>query len=275
MMIVIALLLITTTFTGLGAIPLKISVNPGTTPKGMTSIMDIKLTEKMLPGATFELTLKLSSELPLEFLKFELKEKDAQDWELLPLSQGLATTNKGPDKLNLPFVLRAKKKGELEPPRLEALVLLNLKPEVLVWENWLTPQDLFPFTELDTQSKLKPSNPSFFNSTRLGLTILLLIAGGVWALVKARSKNPPKPNLKKELELWLITNENNAIKKVATEESIIKVEALFRELKTEGVQFQAAEWLEKALSECEKIRFSKDKDFTILIEILHKITKAL
>jgi len=275
MMLAILFFLTSIAFLELENYPLEIRVNPCSTPKAMTSILEVKLTEKMLPGATFELTLKLSSDLPLEFLKFELNEKAAQDWELLPLSQGLVTSNKGPDKLNLPFVLRAKKKGELEPPRLEAVVLLNLKPEVLVWENWLTPPDLFPFKELDTTSKLKISNPSFFNPTRLGLTILLLIAGGVWALVKTRSKNPPKPNLKEELELWLITNRNNAIKKVATEENIIKVATLIRGLKAEGLQIETIEWLDKAISECEKIRFSNDKDSHLLTEIIEKIIKTL
>jgi len=246
--------------------------------------IQVKLLEQRLPGSVFSILLKFKNEALLS--SFILDEKYISEWELLPAGNASKTQNEGKTIQTIPFILRAKKTGAINIPNLKASVLLDTKDTTLVWKNWLLPEKLFPFKELDT---LKRNNGPIIdtNSPWIAIGLLLLIALGVLVLIKKKlTLVPSELNVTKELENWL-----KKVDALTLEECITTLEPLLREAISKQADIVASQELEspianeltpsqrlmfgKALQAIENIKYSKNKDRVTLISTIHELTKTL
>ena len=255
-------------------------------PEGVDAAIQVKLLEERLPGAVFSILLKFETTKEVVVSRFSLEEKYKKDWELLPAGEALKTKSEGQAVQTIPFILRAKKTGTIDIPTLKAFALLGANNITLVWENWLFPEKLFPFKELDTPEKndgliIERMSPWF------AIGLLLLIALGVLMLIK----KPPvlittELNIAKELETWL--------KKVETfslEDSITTLEPLLQTELQKQADANASNELasskfkeltqpqrlvfEKAVQALREIKYSKHKDRTTLIFTIKELVKTL
>jgi len=255
-------------------------------PEGVDAAIQVKLLEERLPGAVFSILLKFETTKEVVVSRFSLKEKYKKDWELLPAGGALKTKSEGQAVQTIPFILRAKKTGTIDIPTLEAFALLGANNITLVWENWLFPEKLFPFKELDTPEKngglmIKTLSPWF------AIVLLILIALGVFGLIKKPPMLiPSKLNIAKELETWL-----KKVDALSLEESITTLERLLRtespkqsddiasneqeSAKLKGLTPSQRLLLEKALQAIEEIKYSKNKDRTTLIFTISELVKSL
>ena len=257
-----------------------------TSPEGLEASIQVKLLEERLPGAVFSILLKFETSKDVAVSRFSLEEKYKKDWELLPAGDALKTKSGDKAMQTIPFILRAKKTGAIDIPTLEASALLGAKNVTLVWENWLFPEKLFPFKELDTPEKngglmIKTLSPWF------AIVLLILIALGVFGLIKKPPMLiPSKLNIAKELETWL-----KKVDALSLEESITTLEPLLRteslkqsdaiasneqeSAKLKGLTPSQRLLLEKALQALEEIKYSKNKDRVTLIFIISELVKSL
>lgn len=260
---------------------------PGlSSPAGFDASIQVKLLEEKLPGAVFSIVLKFETKSEAILSQFNLEEKHKNEWELLAAGNASKTQKEGKAIQTIPFLLRAKKTGAIDIPTLKASALLDGKEATLVWENWLIPEKLFPFKELDTP-QIKEALLIESNSPWLAIGLLLLIALGVLMLIK----KPPvlittELNIAKELETWL--------KKVETfslEDSITTLEPLLQTALQKQADANASNELasskfkeltqpqrlvfEKAVQALREIKYSKNKDRTTLIFTIKELVKTL
>ena len=255
-------------------------------PEGVEASIQVKLLEERLPGAVFSIILKFETTKEVVFSRFSLEEKFKKDWELLPAGEALKTKSEGKALQTIPFILRAKKTGAIDIPTLEASALLDGKEATFIWENWLIPEKLFPFKELDTP-QIKEALLIESSSPWPAIGLLLLISLGVLMLIK----KPPvlittELNIAKELETWL--------KKVETfslEDSITTLEPLLQTELQKQADANASNELasskfkeltqpqrlvfEKAVQALREIKYSKNKDRTTLIFTIKELVKTL
>ena len=255
-------------------------------PEGIEATIQVKLLDERLPGAVFSILLKFETTKEVAVSRFSLEEKYKKDWELLPVGEALQTKSGGKAVQTIPFILRAKKTGAIDIPTLEASALLDATNVNIVWENWLFPEKLFPFKELDTPEKsgspmIERMSPWF------AIGLLILIALGVFGLIK----KPPmlirsKLNTAKELETWL-----KKVDGLSLEECIVSLEPLLRakplkqsddiasnereSAKFHGFTPPQKLLLEKALQAIEEIKYSKNKDRATLKSTISELAKSL
>lgn len=255
-------------------------------PEGVEATIQVKLLEERLPGAVFSILLKFETTKEVVFSRFSLEEKFKKDWELLPAGEALKTKSEGKALQTIPFILRAKKTGAIDIPTLEASALLDGKEATLVWENWLIPEKLFPFKELDTP-QIKDALLIESTSPWLAIGLLLLIALGVLMLIK----KPPvlittELNIAKELETWL-----KKVETLSVEDSITTLEPLLQTELQKQADANASHELassklkeltqpqrlvyEKAVQALREIKYSKNKDRTTLIFTIKELVKTL
>lgn len=267
-------------------------------PVGVEASIQVKLLEERLPGAVFSILLKFETPRELVLSQFTLEEQYKKEWELLPAGAALKTKTLGKVMQAIPFILRAKKTGAIDIPNLEASAFLDAKDITFVWKNWLMPEKLFPFKELDTP-QIKDALLIDSRSPWLSIGLLLLIAMGVLGLIKKKpTRTPSKLNVAKELETWL-----KKVDALTLEECIAALEPILalnstlvlkptlqgeipkqadaiatQELNSakfkELTQTQRL-MLEKALQALEDIKYSKNKDRTTLIFTVHELAKTL
>jgi len=241
-------------------------------PEGVEATIQVKLLEERLPGAVFSIVLKFETTKEVVVSRFSLEEKYKKDWELLPAGEALKTKSGGQEAQTIPFILRAKKTGAIDIPTLEASALLGAKNITLVWENWLFPEKLFPFKELDTPQKndgliIERMSPWF------AIGLLILITLGVFGLIKKPPMLiPSELNITKELETWL-----KKVDSFSLEECITAIEPLLR---AESANFKGLTpsqrlLLENALQAIEEIKYSKNKDRATLKSTISKLAKSL
>ena len=254
---------------------------PGlSSPAGFDASIQVKLLEEKLPGAVFSIVLKFETKSEAILSQFNLEEKHKNEWELLAAGEALKTKSGAQEAQTIPFILRAKKTGAIDIPTLKASALLDGKEATFIWENWLIPEKLFPFKELDTpQIKEALLIESYSPWPAIGL--LLLISLGVLMLIK----KPPvlittELNITKELESWL-----KKVETLSLEDSITTLEPL---LQTEAITIQELESakfnaltqpqrlvFEKAVQALREIKYSKNKDRTTLIFTIKELVKTL
>ena len=255
-------------------------------PEGVDAAIQVKLLEERLPGAVFSILLKFETTKEVVVSGFSLEEKYKKDWELLPAGEALKTKSGGQAVQTIPFILRAKKTGTIDIPTLEAFALLGANNITLVWENWLFPEKLFPFKELDTPEKndgliIERMSPWF------AIGLLLLIALGVLMLIKKPPMLiPSELNIAKELETWL-----KKVDSLSLEECITAIEPLLRteslkqsdtiasneleSTKFKGLTPSQRLLLESALRAIEEIKYSKNKDRATLIFTIKELVKSI
>ena len=255
-------------------------------PKGVEATIQVKLLEERLPGAVFSIILKLETTKEVVVSRLSLEEKYKKDWELLPAGEALKIKSGGKVMQTIPFILRAKKTGAIDIPTLEAFALLDSKNVTLVWENWLFPEKLFPFKELDTPQKndglmIERMSPWF------AIGLLILIALGVFGLIKKPPMLiPSELNIAKELETWL-----KKVDSLSLEECITAIEPLLRtdpQKESDGIasnELESAKFkeltpsqrllIESALRAIEEIKYSKNKDRATLIFTIKELVKSL
>ena len=255
-------------------------------PEGVESTIQVKFLDERLPGAVFSILLKFETTKEVAVSRFSLEEKYKKDWELLPVGEALQTKSGGKAVQTIPFILRAKKTGAIDIPTLEASALLDATNVNIVWENWLFPEKLFPFKELDTPEKsgspmIERMSPWF------AIGLLILIALGVFGLIK----KPPmlirsKLNTAKELETWL-----KKVDGLSLEECIVSLEPLLlakplkqsddiASNKRESAKFKGFTpsqrlLLENALQAIEEIKYSKNKNRVTLKSAISELAKIL
>ena len=255
-------------------------------PEGVEATIQVKLLEDRLPGAVFSILLKFETTKEVVISRFSLEERYKKDWELLPAGEALKTKSGSKAMQTIPFILRAKKTGAIDIPTLEASALLDSKNVTLVWENWLFPEKLFPFKELDTPQK--NDGPIIdYHSPWLATGLLILIALGVFGLVKKPLKLiPSELNIAKELETWL-----KKVDALSLDECITSLEPLLRAKplkqsdyiasnKLESAKFHEFTpsqklLLENALQAIEEIKYSKNKDRATLKSAVKELAKSL
>ena len=254
--------------------------------EGVEASIQVKLLDERLPGAVFSILLKFETTKEVVVSRFNLEEKFKLEWELLPAGNESKTQTEGKVIKTIPFILRAKKTGAIDIPTLEASALLDSKNITLVWENWLFPEKLFPFKELDTPQK--NDGPIIdFHSPWLATGMLILIALGVFGLVKKPLKLiPSELNIAKELETWL-----KKVDALSLEECITSLEPLLRteplkqsddiasnereSAKLKGLTPSQRLLLENALQAIEEIKYSKNKDRNTLKSAVKELAKSL
>ncbi|MCY2940595.1 MAG: hypothetical protein NTV50_02875 [Planctomycetota bacterium] len=241
-------------------------------PEGVEASIQVKLLDERLPGAVFSILLKFETTKEVVVSRFSLEEKYKKDWELLPAGNESKTQTEGKAVQTIPFILRAKKTGPIDIPTLEASALLDSKNVPLVWENWLFPEKLFPFKELDTPEK--NGGPIIdFHSPWFAIGLLILIALGVFGLVKKPPLLiPSELNITKELETWL-----KKVDALSLEECITTLDPVLR---TEPANFKGLTpsqrlLLENALQAIEEIKYSKNKDRATLKSAISELVKNL
>jgi hypothetical protein len=255
-------------------------------PEGIEATIQVKLLEERLPGAVFSILLKFETTKEVVVSRFSLEEKYKKDWELLPAGEALKNKSGGQAVQTIPFILRAKKTGTIDIPTLKAFALLGANNITLVWENWLFPEKLFPFKELDTPEKndgliIERMSPWF------AIGLLLLIALGVLMLIKKPPMLiPSELNIAKELETWL-----KKVDSLSLEECITAIEPLLRteslkqsdtiasneleSTKFKGLTPSQRLLLESALRAIEEIKYSKNKDRATLIFTIKELVKSI
>jgi hypothetical protein len=255
-------------------------------PEGIEATIQVKLLDERLPGAVFSILLKFETTKEVAVSRFSLEEKYKKDWELLPVGEALKTTSGDKTVQTISFILRAKKTGAIDIPTLEASALLDATNVNIVWENWLFPEKLFPFKELDTPEKsgspmIERMSPWF------AIGLLILIALGVFGLIKKPPMLiPSKLNIAKELETWL-----KKVDTLSLEECIVSLEPLLRakplkqsddiasndreSAKFHGFTPPQRLLLEKALQAIEEIKYSKNKDRATLKSTVKELAKSL
>ncbi len=251
---------------------------------GFDASIQVKLLEERLPGAVFSILLKFETTKEVVVSRFSLAEKYKLEWELLPAGEALKTKPGGKSMQAIPFILRAKKTGTIDIPTMEASLLVDAQEIIVVWENWLFPEKLFPFKELETLSKndgpIIDSHSPWF-----AVGLLLLITLGVLGLIKKKPVLiPSELNIAMELETWL-----KKVDTVTLEECITTLEPL---LQTElQKQADASNELasskfkeltppqrlvfEKAVQALREIKYSRNKDRTTLIFTIKELVKTL
>jgi len=260
---------------------------PGlSSPAGFDASIQVKLLEEKLPGAVFSIVLKFETKSEAILSQFNLEEKHKNEWELLAAGEALKTKSGAQEAQTIPFILRAKKTGAIDIPTLKASALLDGKEATFIWENWLIPEKLFPFKELDTpQIKEALLIESYSPWPAIGL--LLLISLGVLMLIK----KPPvlittELNIAKELESWL-----KKVETLSLEDSITTLEPLLRTELQKQADANASNELasskfkeltqpqrlvfEKAVQALREIKYSKNKDRTTLIFTIKELVKTL
>ena len=264
----------------------KIIVPALSSPEGVESTIQVKLLDERLPGAVFSILLKFETTKEVPVSRFSLEEKYKKDWELLPAGEALKTTSGDKTVQTISFILRAKKTGAIDIPTLEASALLGEKNITLVWENWLFPEKLFPFKELDTPQKNDGSILDY-HSPWFAIGLLIFIALGVFGLIKKPLKLiPSELNIAKELETWL-----KKVDTLSLEECIVSLEPLLRakplkqsddiasnereSAKFHGFTPPQRLLLEKALQAIEEIKYSKNKDRATLKSTVKELAKSL
>ena len=254
---------------------------PGlSSPAGFDASIQVKLLEEKLPGAVFSIVLKFETKSEAILSQFNLEEKHKNEWELLEAGNASKTQTEGKAIQTIPFLLRAKKTGPIDIPSLEATVLMDGKEIVLVWKNWLIPEKLFPFKELDTP-QIKEALLIESISPWPAIGLLLLIALGVLMLIKKTpAVVPSELNVAQELETWLKKVETLSLEEcITTLEPILQAEAItMQELKSakfkELTQPQRLVF-EKAVQALREIKYSKNKDRTTLIFTIKELVKTL
>ena len=260
---------------------------PGlSSPAGFDASIQVKLLEEKLPGAVFSIVLKFETKSEAILSQFNLEEKHKNEWELLAAGNASKTQTESKTIQTIPFLLRAKKTGAIDIPTLKASALLDGKEATFIWENWLIPEKLFPFKELDTP-QIKEALLIESDSPWLAIGLLLLIALGVLMLIK----KPPvlittELNIAKELETWL-----KKVETLSLEDSITTLEPLLQTVLQEQADANASNELasskfkeltqpqrlvfEKAVQALREIKYSKNKDRTTLIFTIKELVKTL
>lgn len=255
-------------------------------PEGIEATIQVKLLDERLPGAVFSILLKFETTKEVAVSRFSLEEKYIKDWELLPVGEALKTTSGDKIVQTISFILRAKKTGAIDIPTLEASALLEATNVNIVWENWLFPEKLFPFKELDTPEK--SGSPMIERiSPWFAIGLLIFIALGVFGLIKKPLKLiPSELNIAKELETWL-----KKVDTLSLEECIVSLEPLLRakplkhsddiasneleSAKFHGFTPSQRLLLENALQAIEEIKYSKNKDRATLKSAIKELAKSL
>ena len=255
-------------------------------PEGVESTIQVKFLDERLPGAVFSILLKFETTKEVVVSRFSLEERYKKDWELLPAGEALQTKSGGKAVQTIPFILRAKKTGAIDIPTLEASALLGEKNITLIWENWLFPEKLFPFKELDTPQK--NDGPIIdYHSPWFAIGLLIFIALGVFGLIKKPLKLiPSELNIAKELETWL-----KKVDGLSLEECIVSVEPLLlakplkqsndiasnerESAKFHGFTPSQRLLVENALQAIEEIKYSKNKDRATLKSAVKELAKSL
>lgn len=255
-------------------------------PEGIEATIQVKLLEERLPGAVFSILLKFETTKEVVVSGFSLEEKYKKDWELLPAGEALKTKSGGQAVQTIPFILRAKKTGTIDIPTLEAFALLGANNITLVWENWLFPEKLFPFKELDTPEKndgliIERMSPWF------AIGLLLLIALGVLMLIKKPPMLiPSELNIAKELETWLKKVDSLSLEECITAiEPLLRTESLKQSDTIASNELESAKFkeltpsqrllIESALQAIEEIKYSKNKDRATLKSTISELVKSL
>jgi len=255
-------------------------------PEGVDAAIHVKLLEERLPGAVFSILLKFETTKEVVVSGFSLEEKYKKDWELLPAGEALKTKSGGQEAQTIPFILRAKKTGTIDIPTLEAFALLGANNITLVWENWLFPEKLFPFKELDTPEKndgliIERMSPWF------AIGLLILIALGVFGLIKKPPMLiPSELNIAKGLETWLKKVDSLSLEECITAiEPLLRTESLKQSDTIASNELESAKFkeltpsqrllLESALRAIEEIKYSKNKDRATLIFTIKELVKSL
>ena len=255
-------------------------------PAGFDASIQVKLLEEKLPGAVFSIVLKFETKSEAILSQFNLEEKHKNEWELLAAGNASKTQTESKTIQTIPFLLRAKKTGAIDIPTLKASALLDGKEATFIWENWLIPEKLFPFKELDTP-QIKEALLIESDSPWLAIGLLLLIALGVLMLIK----KPPvlittELNIAKELETWL-----KKVETLSLEDSITTLEPLLQTELQKQADANASNELasskfkeltqpqrlvfEKAVQALREIKYSKNKDRTTLIFTIKELVKTL
>ena len=255
-------------------------------PEGVESTIQVKFLDERLPGAVFSILLKFETTKEVVVSRFSLEERYKKDWELSPAGEALKTKSGGKAVQTIPYILRAKKTGAIDIPTLEASALLGEKNITLIWENWLFPEKLFPFKELDTPQK--NDGPIIdYHSPWFAIGLLIFIALGVFGLIKKPLKLiPSELNIAKELETWL-----KKVDGLSLEECIVSVEPLLlakplkqsndiasnerESAKFHGFTPSQRLLLENALQAIEEIKYSKNKDRATLKSAVKELAKSL
>ena len=264
----------------------SIIVSGLSSPAGFDASIQVKLLEEKLPGAVFSIVLKFETKSEAILSQFNLEEKHKNEWELLAAGNASKTQTESKTIQTIPFLLRAKKTGAIDIPTLKASALLDGKEATFIWENWLIPEKLFPFKELDTP-QIKEALLIESNSPWLAIGLLLLIALGVLMLIK----KPPvlittELNIAKELETWL-----KKVETLSLEDSITTLEPLLQTELQKQADANASNELasskfkeltqpqrlvfEKAVQALREIKYSKNKDRTTLIFTIKELVKTL
>lgn len=264
----------------------SIIVHGLSSPAGFDASIQIKLLEEKLPGAVFSIVLKFETKSEAILSQFNLEEKHKNEWELLAAGNASKTKTLGKVMQAIPFLLRAKKTGAIDIPTLKASASLDGKEATFIWENWLIPEKLFPFKELDTpQIKETLLNERIYSWLAIGL--LLLIALGVLMLIKKPPVFiPTELNITKELETWL-----KKVDALTLEDSITTLEPLLQTALQKQADANASNELasakfkeltqpqrlvfEKAVQALREIKYSKNKDRTTLILTIKELVKTL
>lgn len=264
----------------------SIIVSGLSSPAGFDASIQVKLLEEKLPGAVFSIVLKFETKSEAILSQFNLEEKHKNEWELLAAGNASKTQTESKTIQTIPFLLRAKKTGAIDIPTLKASALLDGKEATFIWENWLIPEKLFPFKELDTP-QIKEALLIESDSPWLAIGLLLLIALGVLMLIK----KPPvlittELNIAKELETWL-----KKVETLSLEDSITTLEPLLQTELQKQADANASNELasskfkeltqpqrlvfEKAVQALREIKYSKNKDRTTLIFTIKELVKTL
>jgi hypothetical protein len=255
-------------------------------PEGVEATIQVKLLDERLPGAVFSILLKFETTKEVVVSQFSLEEKYKKDWELLPAGEALKTTSGDKTVQTISFILRAKKTGAIDIPTLEASALLGANNITLVWENWLFPEKLFPFKELDTPEKndgliIERMSPWF------AIGLLLLIALGVLMLIKKPPMLiPSELNIAKELETWLKKVDSLSLEECITAiEPLLRTESLKQSDTIASNELESAKFkeltpsqrllIESALQAIEEIKYSKNKDRATLKSTISELVKSL
>ena len=255
-------------------------------PEGVDAAIQVKLLEERLPGAVFSILLKFETTKEVVVSQFSLEEKYKKDWELLPAGEALKTKSGGQAVQTIPFILRAKKTGTIDIPTLKAFALLGANNITLVWENWLFPEKLFPFKELDTPEKndgliIERMSPWF------AIGLLILIALGVLMLIKKPPMLiPSELNIAKELETWLKKVDSLSLEECITAiEPLLRTESLKQSDTIASNELESAKFkeltpsqrllIESALQAIEEIKYSKNKDRATLKSTISELVKSL
>lgn len=260
---------------------------PGlSSPAGFDASIQVKLLEEKLPGAVFSIVLIFENKSETILSQFSLEEKHKNEWELLAAGSASKTQKESNSIQTIPFLLRVKKTGAIDIPTLKASALLDKKEVTFIWENWLIPEKLFPFKELDTpQKKETLSIESISPWPAIGL--LILIGFGVLMLIKKPPVLiPSELDIAKELETWL-----KKVETLSLEDSITTLEPLLQRAFQKQADANASNELasaklkeltqpqrlvfEKAVQALREIRYSKNKDRTTLIFTIKELVKTL